>query len=116
MGGKRYVENLCMYAALFRLCSGIVTQTARRRGSNHSHAVVRVKDAQKRVLVDPCKRQQPSQSSPAYSPSITLACGSSIRGPRRLTVSIPGRQGTPTKDRIPWDPGSSPRIVSQLLA
>ena len=30
-GGKRYVKNVCMYAALFRLSSGIVTQTARRR-------------------------------------------------------------------------------------
>ena len=29
-GGKRYVTNVCMYAALFRLYSGIVTQTARR--------------------------------------------------------------------------------------
>ena len=32
-GGKRYVENGCMYAALFCLYSGIITQTARRRGS-----------------------------------------------------------------------------------
>ena len=27
-GGKRYVTNVCMYAALFRLYSGIITQTA----------------------------------------------------------------------------------------
>ena len=32
-GGKRYVKNVCMYAALFRASSGIVTQTARRRES-----------------------------------------------------------------------------------
>ena len=30
-GGKRYVTNVCMYAALFRLYFGIMTQTARRR-------------------------------------------------------------------------------------
>ena len=30
-GGKRYVKNVCMYAALFRLYSGTITQTARRR-------------------------------------------------------------------------------------
>ena len=30
-GGKGYVKNVCMYAALFRLSSGIVTQTARCR-------------------------------------------------------------------------------------
>ena len=30
-GGKRYVKNVCMYAALFRLSFGIVTQTARRK-------------------------------------------------------------------------------------
>ena len=32
-GGKRYVTNVCMYTALFRLYSGIITQTARRRES-----------------------------------------------------------------------------------
>ena len=31
VGGGRYVTNVCMYAALFRLYSGISTQTARRR-------------------------------------------------------------------------------------
>ena len=30
-GGKLYVTNVCMYAALFRLYSGRVTQTARCR-------------------------------------------------------------------------------------
>ena len=29
-GGKRGVTNVCMYAALFRLYSGIITQTAHR--------------------------------------------------------------------------------------
>ena len=33
LGGERYVTNVCMYAALFRLYSGIITQTARRRES-----------------------------------------------------------------------------------
>ena len=28
VGGKRYVENVCMYGALFRLYSGINPQTA----------------------------------------------------------------------------------------
>ena len=32
-GVKRYVTNVCMYAALFRLYSGTITQTARRRES-----------------------------------------------------------------------------------
>ena len=31
LGGKRYVTNVCMYAALFRLYSGRITQTTRRR-------------------------------------------------------------------------------------
>ena len=35
--GKQYVENECMYGALFRLYSGIITQIAhrwtRRKGS-----------------------------------------------------------------------------------
>ena len=35
-GGKRYVTNVCMYAALFRLYSGIMTQTARRRRRRES--------------------------------------------------------------------------------
>ena len=30
-GGKQYVTNVCMYVAIFRLYSGIITQTARRR-------------------------------------------------------------------------------------
>ena len=36
-GGKRYVTNVCMYAALFRLYYGIITQTARRRARRRSH-------------------------------------------------------------------------------
>ena len=32
-GGKRYVKHVCTYAALFRLSSSIVTQTARHRES-----------------------------------------------------------------------------------
>ena len=32
-GGKQYVTNVCMYATLFCLYSGIITQTARRRES-----------------------------------------------------------------------------------
>ena len=32
-GCKRYVSNVCMYVALLRLYSGIITQTARRRES-----------------------------------------------------------------------------------
>ena len=39
-GGKRYVTNVCMYAALFCLYSGIVTQTARRRESVPSHLFI----------------------------------------------------------------------------
>ena len=30
-GGKRYVNKVCMYAELFRLYSGIITQTVHRR-------------------------------------------------------------------------------------
>ena len=39
-GGKRYITNVCMYAALFRLYSGIITQTARcrRRTESVPHA------------------------------------------------------------------------------
>ena len=35
-GGERCVTNVCMYAALFHLYSGIITQTARRRHRKES--------------------------------------------------------------------------------
>ena len=35
--GGGYVTNVCMYAALFRLYSGIITQTARRRARRRAH-------------------------------------------------------------------------------
>ena len=46
-GGGRYVTNVCMYAALFRLYSGTITQTARSResvpmGQVHTHRHVRI--------------------------------------------------------------------------
>ena len=36
-GGKRYVTNVCMYAALFRVYSGTITQTARRKARRRAH-------------------------------------------------------------------------------
>ena len=35
-GGKRNVTNVCMYAALFRLYFGIITQTACRKHRRES--------------------------------------------------------------------------------
>ena len=36
-GGKRYVTNVCMYAALFHLYSGIISQTVRCRARRRAH-------------------------------------------------------------------------------
>ena len=55
-GGKWYVENVCMYAALFRLYSGIIIQTP------HSKARCR------------CRKVPQGKCSPWRPSHVALAC------------------------------------------